>query len=274
MTEESPPNSDSIDRVAPTIRPDQRVVMYQCWRHLLFLHWAVPVEAVRKHIPPGLEVDTFEGQAYVGLIPFTMKGVRPPGMPAVPWLSRLHEVNVRTYVHCKGKDPGVWFFSLDASQSPAVIGARVAYRLPYFRARMRMKVDSDKGPGIDYTSERLWPGPKPATCSLRYGPRGEPGPAAVGTLDHFLVERYLLYTGERDRLYRGRVHHAPYPLQGGEVLNLKEDLLASAGIERPDQEPIVHYVSGVDVEIFPLERVHESPAPRTKGSEFGRGLSA
>src|SRR5215213_9215217 len=110
-----PPLGDGIDRVAPTRRPPRHPVMYQVWSHLLFLHWAVPVAALRPLVPPGLEIDTFDGRAYVGLIPFTMTGVRPAGIPAIPGFSDAHEVNVRTYVHRDGRDPGVWFFSLDAN---------------------------------------------------------------------------------------------------------------------------------------------------------------
>lgn len=246
---------DPIDRVTPTLRPDQPVVMYQSWRYLLFLHWVVPVEAIRKQIPTALEVDTFEGNAYIGLVPFTMKGVRPPWLPALPGLSNLHEVNVRTYVHFEGRDPGVWFFSLDASLTPAVLGARAVYHLPYFRARMSMKIQESSGVSIDYSSKRLWPGPKPATCSMRYEPRGKPDPAKVGTLEHFLAERYILYASKADRLYKAQVHHSPYPLQPGAVFDLKEDLIAAAGIERAKEEPMVYYASGVDVEIFPLLKV-------------------
>src|SRR4051812_24259993 len=106
---------DPIDRLAPGRCPDRQPVMYQKWRSLLFLHWALPPEAVRPLLPAGLDLDVYQGSAYVGLVPFTMRGVRPVGLPAVPWLSNFHETNVRTYVHAGGRDPGVWFFSLDAA---------------------------------------------------------------------------------------------------------------------------------------------------------------
>src|SRR4051812_19283047 len=112
-----PSNGIEIDRIAPTHRPSGRTVMRQNWSDLLFLHWEVPVEALRLLLPPGVELDTFEGRAYVGLVPFTMTGVRPTLLPAFPPLSNFHETNVRTYVHFQGRDPGVWFFSLDAANS-------------------------------------------------------------------------------------------------------------------------------------------------------------
>jgi hypothetical protein len=128
-----------MDRVSPTRRPiGQRTVMWQRWADLLFLHWPVPPDELAALLPPGLTLDTFDGQAYVGLVPFTMTGVRPVWAPALPWLSHFHETNVRTYVHCRGRDPGVWFFSLDAANPVAVKIARALWKLPYHFARMRL----------------------------------------------------------------------------------------------------------------------------------------
>jgi uncharacterized protein len=260
----SPPLADDgIDRVAPTRRPPGRPVMRQCWSHLLFLHWEVPVAALRPLIPPELEVDTFAGRAFVGLVPFTMTGIRWVWAPAIPGLSAFHEVNVRTYVHRGGRDPGVWFFSLDAAHALAVGVARRFWRLPYHLARMRLGgVDRDpdaEGPApgtvITYESERLRPGPVPASCAIRSEPRGRPAPTAMGTLEHFLAERYILYALGRRRLYLGRVHHAPYPLQPAEVLALEETLVAAAGLDRPAEPPLAHYARQVRVDVFPLRSV-------------------
>ena len=135
----------AIDRHAPTLRPAGWPVMRQRWSELLFLHWPVPVEALRPLIPPQLQVDTHEGVAYVGLVPFLMSGVRPLWAPPVRGLSRFPEVNVRTYVHLNGKDPGVWFFSLDAANAAAVRIARALFHLPYYFARM----------GIEKTGSRI-----------------------------------------------------------------------------------------------------------------------
>jgi uncharacterized protein YqjF (DUF2071 family) len=238
--------------------------MRQNWHNLLFVHWEVPAEPIRRLLPPGLELDLYEGRAYVGLVPFTMTGVRPVGLPAVPGLSRFHETNVRTYVHVGGRDPGVWFFSLDAANPVAVVAARAWYHLAYHYARMSVE---ERAPGqgttpeeFSYASERRWPGPRPAHALVRGGPRGEPAPAAAGSLEHFLVERYLLYAHvERRGLYRGQVHHSSYPLQGATLSALDESLLAAAGIERPDRAPIAHFARGVSVEVFPLVRLGSPP---------------
>ena len=248
-----PPSSAPIDRLAPTVRPAQRAVMRQDWHLLLFLHWAVRPEQLRPLIPAGLDLDLFEGRAYVGLVPFTMTGVRPVGLPAVPWLSNFHETNVRTYVHRAGQDPGVWFFSLDAANPVAVALARALFHLPYYHARMRLTLEP--AGAISYASERSRPGPAPATCSVRCLPRGPAAPAVPGTLEHFLAERYYLYAAHRDRLSIGQVHHTPYPLQSAEISALAETLVAAAGIERPDEAPLAHFARGVRVEVFPLRRV-------------------
>jgi uncharacterized protein YqjF (DUF2071 family) len=239
-----------IDRIAPTVRPVGRAVMRQSWRLLGFLHWEVEPEALRRLLPPGLHLDTFEGRAYVGLVPFTMHGVRPAGLPALPLLSRFHEVNVRTYVHLAGRDPGVYFFSLDAASRLAVLGARAFWKLPYHFAAMHLELEAGK---VRYASARRWPGARSAGCRLAYGPTGTVAPAEPGSLEHFLVERYLLYTSSRGRLLRGRVHHQPYPLQSAVCPELEESLLAAAEIARPPGPPLLHYAQGVDVEVFALE---------------------
>lgn len=246
------PSPDSIDRVSPTLRPPGFPVMTQRWAHLLFLHWEVPADRLRSLLPPGLTLDTWEGRAYAGLVPFTVTGARPSFLPPLPGLSRFHEVNARTYVHWRGRDPGVWFFSLDASLLPAVLGARATYKLPYFHARMSLE---EEPPTLSYHSERRWPRPLPAGCHLRYRGVGPPQAAPPGTLEHFLMERYILYAYSKGRLYQGRVHHSPYPLQGAVVDLRHESLLAAAGILRPNAPPLCHYAREVRPGIFPLRRM-------------------
>jgi hypothetical protein len=227
--------------------------MHQNWHHLLFMHWEIPAHELQAMVPPELTIDTFEGKAYVGLIPFTLSGVRPMLAPPIPWLSSFHEVNVRTYVHRQGRDPGVWFFSLDASSALAVEGARAFYKLPYFHSQIDFTTAED----IEFVSHRDDPtGATPANAHIRYRPAdGVVTHAGAGTLDHFLVERYLLYSMDKDRqLHRARVHHQPYPIQRADVLRLEETLVWAAGIRRGDSAPIRHYVREVNVKIDPPER--------------------
>jgi uncharacterized protein YqjF (DUF2071 family) len=224
--------------------------MHQNWHHLLFLHWEIPAHELQEMVPPELTIDTFQGKAYVGVIPFTMTGVRAVMTPPIPWLSSFHEVNVRTYVHRDGADPGVWFFSLDTSSALAVEGARAFYKLPYFHAQIDFK-------GFEFTSKRDDPaGAKPADIHVRYQPvEGPVAPAAPGTLDHFLVERYLLYSMDKHhQLHRARVHHQPYRLQRADVLKLEETLVWAAGIRRAGAAPIRHYSREVSVTIDPPEK--------------------
>jgi uncharacterized protein YqjF (DUF2071 family) len=247
-----------MDRITPTRRPHDRVVMYQKWRRLLFLHWAVAPSLLRPLVPPELELDLFEGMAYVGLIPFTMTGVRPAGLPAVPAMSNFHETNVRTYVHFQGRDPGVWFFSLDAANLIAVWLARRFFHLPYHHARMFLECDQPARPAesrsILYAGARQWPEALTASYLIRGVASGPVEPAQPGTLDHFLVERYFLYARADELMYQGRVHHRAYPLQPARLLSLDETMLAAAALERPHETALAHYAAGVDVEVFPVRQ--------------------
>lgn len=249
---------DTIDRISPTLEPDQPVLLHQNWHHLLFLHWEVPYAELQALVPPGLTVDTFEGKAYIGLVPFTLTGVRAVGTPPLPWISAFHEVNVRTYVHLGGRDPGVWFFSLDASSSIAVAAARAAYHLAYFNAEIDFRAGKEPMPAIEFhtrrTDER---GPTPAHAHIRYQPiEGPVTASAPGSIEHFLVERYILYAvDEQRRLYRARVHHQPYPVQRAEVLELDETLIWAAGVRRHDAIGMRHYAREVNVKVYPVERV-------------------
>jgi uncharacterized protein YqjF (DUF2071 family) len=253
MTPPRPEIADA-DRVALTRRPDGRPVMFQRWDHLLFLHWEVPAEALGRLLPPGLELDLFRGRAFVGLVPFTMQGVRPAGWPSVRGLSNFHETNVRTYVQARGREPGVWFFSLDAANAVGAALGRSWFGLPYFFARMGLVVEERPGGlRLSYWSRRIYPSPRPATTRIEAEVRSPVEPTAVGTLEYFLAERYLLYSLARGgELRQGRVHHAPYPLQIAEVRTLEESMLAASKIDRPAAPALAHYARGVSVEVFGL----------------------
>jgi uncharacterized protein YqjF (DUF2071 family) len=224
--------------------------MYQYWGKLLFLHWPIPVEAIRPLIPARLEIDTFENQAWISLAPFTMWGIRPPFFPPLPLMSRSHELNVRTYVYLDGV-PGVWFFSLDASSPVAVWGARTAFSLPYFRARMRLQ---QEGQTIHFRSERKHPDKPRAEFEAVWTLGGALPPAKVGSLDFFLVERYCLYAEHRGQLYRAQIHHRPWPLRQATVSTLHSTMMECHGLPTPSDAPLLHgQGEPLRVEVWPLQ---------------------
>ncbi|MRG93977.1 DUF2071 domain-containing protein [Polyangium spumosum] len=238
-----------IDRLSPAERPPGRPAGFQRWRSLLFLHWEVPAAALARLLPSELTVDTYEGKAWVGVVPFTMRDVAPRWSPSVPGISHFHELNVRTYVHRRGEDPGVWFFSLDAAATIAVAVARAGWHLPYHRASMKLDITGDT---VEYRSKRLFPGPTPAEFEARYHVGASIGPAKPGTLTHFFAERYILYARTRAGLSIGRVHHVPYPLHEVQVESWRDGMVASAGLPPPTSEPLALYSPGVDVDVYNL----------------------
>lgn len=198
------------------------------WRDLLFAHWIVDAEALRPLIPPSLEIDTFEGRAYVGVVPFGMEDVAPRGLPAVPYLGAFPEVNVRTYVRDRELD-GVWFFSLDAGRRLAVEGARLGFHLPYFHARMAMTRDGDE---VVFRSTRRDRRGRPADLHVSYRPTGPVHPAPVGSLDRWLTERLRLFAADPGgHVSAASIAHAPWPLRPAEAEFRIETLSAAQGVD-------------------------------------------
>lgn len=223
-------------------------VMQQAWHDLLFAHWALDPAALRPRVPPELELDLRDGQAWLAVTPFWMSRVRPRALPALPWLSRFAELNVRTYVTYGGK-PGVFFFSLDCARLLPVWAARIGYRLPYFHARMRVKGTNP----IHYRSRRQRLAGAPEFEAF-YRPAGPAAPARAGTLEHFLTERYCLYTVSAGRVYRANIHHAPWPLQPAQADIAKNTMAAAAGIELPAAPPHLLFSRALRVLVWLPER--------------------
>lgn len=219
--------------------------MKQRWHDLLFAHWPVPQDALRPLVPSQLPLDTFDGQCWVGVIPFWMSGVRPRGVPPLPGLSRFPELNVRTYVTYAGK-PGVYFFSLDAANLPAVWAARAFFHLPYFHASMSVV---EQGGRIQYSSRRH---NMHADLRGKYKPISPVRLHDKSSLERFLTDRFCLYTTHRDHVYRCEIHHQPWPLQNADAEFEINTMAAAAKIELPDTPPVLHFSRFLEVLIWPL----------------------
>jgi uncharacterized protein YqjF (DUF2071 family) len=235
--------------------------MAQTWHDLLFAHWPVRSEDLRPLVPSQLALESFDGNCWVGVAPFRMSGIRLRGLPALPGLSRFPELNVRTYVTLGGK-PGVYFFSLDAGNLPAVWAARVFYRLPYFHARMRVGIEDD---WVTYSCQRRL-SPKDedrgnqqhAEFRGRYRPIAPAQVRKPGSLEHWLTERYCLYTTRLGTAYRAEIHHQAWPLQDAEGEILTNSMALASGISVPQVRPILHFAKKLEVLIWPLRRVSVS----------------
>jgi len=245
------PHLTDLERLALRARPDGQPLMHQTWGKLLFMHWRIEEEDLRPLIPEGLEIDTFDGTAWIGVIPFTMWDIRafPPFVPPVPGLSSMHELNVRTYVHYDCV-PGVWFFSLDCNSGAAVLGARTLYHLPYYNADIDLE---QRGSTIDYSLDRT---DKPSAQFKGSWNIGETVPFShPESLEFFLTERYCLYSEHDSKLYRARIFHQPWPLQKASMHCCESTMVESLGLESPEGQPVLNYAESLDVDIWPIHRV-------------------
>jgi uncharacterized protein len=245
--------------------------MHQNWGKLLFMHWAIDAEILRPLIPSQLSIDTFDGKAWIGIVPFTMWGIRASFLPPIPGTSAFHELNVRTYVHLNGV-PGVWFFSLDAVNSLAVWGARTFYHLPYFKAEMSL---DQEGQTINYSSKRIDDRGSPAEFQATWN-IGEPLPHSTpDSLEFFLTERYYLYSFHCNQLYRSRIFHRPWPLRKAELVSVapasasgyRSTMIQALGIPEPEGEPLLHYAESIAVDIWPPISAHKRSATTNSSSE-------
>ncbi len=224
--------------------------MLQGWKKIAYAHWRVPPAQVQSRLPQGLEVDTFDGSAWVGLVAFNMERIRLPGTPGIPYLGTFPETNVRTYVTDENGRPGVWFDSLDVTRLLPVVVARVSYRLPYMWSQMSI---AGIGRQITYSARRRWPTARGASSTMTVTPGRLID--AVNPLEAFLTARWGLYTQLGATLAYAPVEHPPWPLQEASLDYLRDDLVAAAGYDSPETPPIVHYSQGVDVRIGIPRRV-------------------
>jgi uncharacterized protein YqjF (DUF2071 family) len=240
-------------------RPTRLPLLHQRWSELLFAHWPTAPEVLRPYLPPRLELDLFAGQAWLGVVPFSMSRVRPPGLPAVPGLQALHELNVRTYARLDGV-PGVWFLSLDANSPVAVELARALFHLPYLHARMAFEKGADD---LHFRATRTHRRMPPATFEARWTPGAALPRARPGSLEYFLTERYHLYTAgpnllrdiQGPNLWRGTLWHEPWQLRQATLHHWDSTLVESHGLPTPSGAPHLLAADAVDVRVMGLKRV-------------------
>ena len=249
----SPLLQERVTRVKghrPWPLPARPWVMGQSWVDLLFMHWPVPSAALEPVMPPQLVPQEYDGRAWVGITPFEVRNLRLRPTWPVPLLSRFPEINVRTYVSLGGK-PGIYFFSLDAASRPAVAAARRFYRLPYFRAEMAIEREHGE---VRYRSERSREEQtSPAAFRASYRAASERSEPSPGTLEHWLTERYCLYTlDQRQRVLRADIHHPPWPLQRAEAEIELNTMTEQIGV-RLSGEPLLHLTARQDVVFWTLE---------------------
>lgn len=240
----------SLDqRLHARARPARSPVMYQRWSELLFLHWRWDPAAIQDSLPAGLTVDTHDGAAWMGIVPFWMEAVRPRFMPPVPGLSWFLELNLRTYVHDESGTPGVWFYSLDCNQPIATAIARRCFGLNYVSAHQVGRPAAPDRPAEFHSTRRTSGG----TSHFAWQPAQTARPAEPGTVEFFLAERYYLYSHHRGRLHRGQIWHEPYALRDVNVRQADTTLWVDQGWPPPDR-PADHATAstGVDVSIYPL----------------------
>jgi uncharacterized protein YqjF (DUF2071 family) len=251
----------TLDETAhrPFPPPDRAWTMTQNWNDLLFAHWPIAPATIAALIPPGLDVDTFDGYAWVGVVPFWMDAIqhRIPGTGGstkIPLVESFPELNLRTYVRSRltGR-AGVFFFSLDAASLLAVIGARTIFHLPYYFANMVRETAADGT--VRYKSRRLLTSGD-VSFQATYRGLGRPAdaiPSQPGTLEHFLTERYCLFTSFRGRILVGNIHHKPWPLEAAEAEIRTNRIAPAHGLVLPSRPPVLHFSRRLQVYIWPLE---------------------
>ncbi|HEV2318483.1 MAG TPA: DUF2071 domain-containing protein [Verrucomicrobiae bacterium] len=233
----------TLDRITIRLRPPGAPVLLQNWENLLFLHWHFEPHIIRPLVPNELELDLFDNKAWIGISPFALTGLRLPSLPPIPGTNSFFELNVRTYVHFKGK-PGIYFFSLDASKTIPTLAARFFYFLPYFKARMTFSTHDGE---FIFASERS---ASKAEFFAKWKMGKDLGEAPTHSLEFFLVERYAFFVKSGARVYIVRVHHAPWTLHEAAVQSCRSTMIEAAGIAEPASTPLAHFSRFLAVEVW------------------------
>ncbi|WML46620.1 DUF2071 domain-containing protein [Neobacillus sp. PS3-34] len=231
--------------------PSKPWVMKQTWHDLLFAHWEIDLEIIKPLIPKSLDIDTYEGKAWIGVVPFQMSGIRLRNLPEIPYTSTFPELNVRTYVTYRGEKPGVFFFSLDAANLVAVKTARKFFRLPYYYADILVEKEKET---VFYHSKRRDSSDQ-FIFKGNYTPVSARFEAELNSIDYWLTERYCLYTTHHNRLYRGEISHQPWQLQLANAEISMNSMVDIPGFSPCDSQPLLHYSNRLDVLLWGLEEL-------------------
>ncbi|MGH9600212.1 MAG: YqjF family protein [Terracidiphilus sp.] len=248
----------------PRPLPPGRWVTTQRWNDLLLAHWPVPAPAVQALLPEGVEADTFQGSAWVGMVPFWLDRIKFRGVPSLPGLRRIPDLNLRTYVRERETGAqGIYCFSIDASSLVAVAAARTIFHLPYYWAEMRLEQRSERE--FSFYSRRRFAS-QPVMFNVRYrglGPTSRLAEIPPGSLEYFLTERYCLFTRNHNgQPVRANIHRVPSPLEEAEAEIERNDLPTAIGIELPNTPPVLHYLRRLAVYIWPGELMRPALARR------------
>ena len=230
-----------------------RSLLSMRWRDLLFAHWSVAPETVEQAVPDRLSVDTYDGEAYLGVVPFVMSDIRPRGAPIG---LGFNELNLRTYVTVEG-EPGVYFFNLDADDRIGVRLARSLFKLPYYRAAMTVETEGrGESRKLTFRSRRTTAGVAPARFDADYGPSGAFSEPTSKSIEEFLTERYRFYAAtDGGRIYYGDIGHDPWRLAPAWAEFRDNTLFRASEFEHPGSEPLLHFAAPIDVTAGRIHRI-------------------
>ncbi|MGG5252015.1 YqjF family protein [Neobacillus sp. SM06] len=217
----------------PDPLPSSPWLITQTWEHILFMHWELPASSLQALIPSELELDMFDGSAWLSILPFRVVHQRIRGLPEIPLFRTYLELNVRTYVKHNGYN-GVYFFLLDANHPLAVLGAK-ALSLPYRYATMEMQQSLDK---VNYKSKRIFESGQQGEFTASYKPTSPASATTPGSLDHWLLERYCLFTKWGNQILRGDIHHQKWEVSQAEA---EVAINTAAPFSIPNKKPLLHY---------------------------------
>ena len=258
---------EHLNRSSHRLRPlpPGHWAMSQRWNDLLFAHWPLPPSTIAPLLPEWLEVDTFQSKAWLGVVPFWLERIQFRGVPTLPGTQGFPDLNLRTYVRDKfSGTPGIYCFSLEASNLMAVGVARTLFHLPYHWAEMRFEQQSERE--FAFYSRRRLSSDRPVIFKARYrglGPTRRLAEARAGSLESFLMERSSLFSSNRaGQPIRSSLHSIPWPLEDAAAEIELNGLPASIGIELPNVEPVLHYARRLALYIWPAELVRPVLAGR------------